>query len=106
MKYKVKFGKERKAPAAAPKVSRLATQLALAHHIERLVEGGHVRSYAAAARMLGISRGRLGQILGLVNLSPDIQARILTGDLVGSERRVRQVVGVAEWREQAETLAR
>ena len=42
--------------------------LALAHYVERLVEEGAVRSYADAARQLGVSRARMSQILNLLNL--------------------------------------
>ena len=45
-------------PGTRP-VSRAARMLALAHYVERLVEQGSVKSYAAAARQLGVSRARM-----------------------------------------------
>ncbi len=75
-------------PATRP-VSRAARMLALAHYVERLVEEGTVRSYADAARQLGVSRARMSQILNLLNLSIRVQEGLLLGDLHLSERRVR-----------------
>ena len=52
---------------------RLARQLALAHHVERMVESGAIRNHAAVARVLGVTRARIAQVMGLLHLSPDIQ---------------------------------
>ncbi len=71
--------------------------LALAHYVERLVEQGVVASYAEAARQLGVSRARMSQILNLLNLPPRVQEGLLLGDLHLSERRIRRLVGRAEW---------
>ena len=70
--YKVWFGK----PAAkaqrkkSPSVSRVARQLALAYHVERLIEDGVLKDYAEAARVLGITRARMTQVTNLLNLAP------------------------------------
>ncbi len=71
--------------------------LALAHYVERLVEEGAVRSYADAARQLGVSRARMSQVLNLLNLSPRVQHALLLGDLHLSERRIRALAARAEW---------
>ncbi len=106
--YKIKAKKrkpERKpdspSPVAKPgtrPVSRAARMLALAHYVERLVEDGTVRSYAQAARQLGVTRARMSQVLNLLNLSPRVQEGLLLGDLHLSERRMRAVA--AEWARQ------
>ena len=104
--YKLKAKKKRKPekkPDAAPPVeqpgtrpvSRAARMLALAHYVERLAEEGTVRSYADAARQLGVSRARLTQITNLLNLPPRTQEALLLGDLHLSERRIRALA--AEW---------
>ncbi len=62
--------------------------LALAYCVEGLVESGKVQSYAEAARFLGVSMARIGQVLALLNLAAGIQERILTGTLAVSERAV------------------
>ncbi len=69
--------------------------LALAHYVEQLVEEGSVKSYADAARQLGVSRARMTQILNLLNLPPKVQEGLLLGDLHLSERRMRALVAPA-----------
>lgn len=69
--------------------TRLARRLALAHYIEGLIEEGALESYAAAARVLGVSRARMSQLMDLLLLAPDVQERILLGEERKSERAVR-----------------
>ncbi len=95
-KIKTKRRKSEKKPDSPPvekpgtrPVSRAARMLALAHFVERLVEEGVVRSYADAARQLGVTRARITQITNLLNLSPQLQQALLLGDLHLSERRIR-----------------
>ena len=90
-----------KAPTSKP-VSRVARMLALAHHIDRLVDDGTLRNYAEAARLLGVSRARMTQIVGLLGLSAEIQNGILTGEVEVSERVLRKMARVVEWGEQAQ----
>ncbi len=111
--YKIKAKKKRKPekkpdtppppekPDTRP-VSRAARMLALAHHVERLVEEGSVRSYAEAARQLGVTRARMTQILNLLSLSPQVQEALLLGDLHLSERRMRALAAGVEWEGQGE----
>ena len=84
--------------------TRLSRQLALAHHLERLVEGGEIAGYAGAARALGLTRARMSQLLALLGLASDIQERILTGKLDASEHALRPVLREVEWREQRRRL--
>ena len=46
---------------------------------------------------LGVTRARMSQILNLLNLPPRVQEGLLLGDLHLSERRIRALVGSAEW---------
>ena len=85
--------------------SRIARMLALAFHIDRLIESGEIENYAAAARLLGVSRARLTQIMGLLGLAPVIQEAILTGELAISERRVRTVSSETSWEDQGKRIA-
>ncbi len=80
--------------------SRTARMLALAHHIERLIEAGELTGYAEAARSLGLTRARLTQVMNLLLLAPQIQERILTGELRRSERSTRYVVREPVWARQ------
>jgi hypothetical protein len=65
------------APLPSPRVPRIARLMALALHIEALVQAGTVPSYAAAARLGHVSRARLSQILSLLHLAPDLQEQLL-----------------------------
>ena len=87
-------------PEAAPQprpVSRAARMFALAHHVERLVEAGELAGYAEAARALGLTRARLTQVMNLLLLAPEIQERVLAGELRGTERSLRRAALESDW---------
>ena len=90
-------------PGHVPRVSRL---LALAIHFEVLVHRGEVRDHADLARLGGVTRARISQIMDLLNLAPDIQEEILflprtiRGRDSVTERQLRPVAAAPEWREQ------
>ena len=95
------------AGADPPKpVSRAARMLALAHHVERLVEAGELSGYAEAARSLGLTRARLTQVMKLLLLAPEIQHALLLGELRASERSLRSVTRAPDWGRQVRLLAR
>jgi len=94
-------------PGRIPRISRL---MALAIHFDALIGKGVVRDYADLARLGGVSRARITQIMDLLNLAPDLQERLLflprtpdTGDRV-SERTVRSIVRQLDWVAQREEL--
>jgi len=98
-------------PEKAPppvRIPRIARLMALAIHFDGLIRRGVVRDYADLARLGGVTRARITQIMNLLNLAPDIQERLLflPGAAVGrdsvTEREMRAVCDVAEWREQRE----
>ena len=94
-------------PAPTRRPARLAQLLALAHHIEGLIQKGKVRDRADVARRLGLTRGRITQILDLTLLAPDIQEEILFAEAVDgrepfTERDARKVALVPEWAKQRE----
>ena len=60
--------------------------LALAYLIERKVGTGELASYAQAAQVLRMSKARVSQIMGLLNLPVPIQEGILVGKLDIGER--------------------
>ena len=96
LKVKVRFrtcgrGDE---PAPAPKAvgtATIARRIALAHHIEDLIERGELRDYAKAAERLGLTRARVTQICDLALLAPDIQATVLLGYVEPRDRHLREV---------------
>ena len=87
------------APHAQP-VSRAARMLALAHHVERLVEAGELAGYADAARALGVTRARLTQVMNLLLLAPEIQEQMLVGEVGATERELRRIVREPAWARQ------
>ena len=74
--------------------------MAMAYHVEQLVDDGTLRDYAHAAGLLGVSRPRMAQITNLLNLSPALQEAILNGKLAISERRIRQLLADPAWKTQ------
>ena len=86
----------RQAPATRP-ASRAARMLALAHHIEQLIDAGELADYAEAARRLGITRARLSQVMALTLLAPRIQEDVLEGRLDSSPRALRSVGVDSNW---------
>jgi hypothetical protein len=83
-----------------PPIPRVPRMLALAHHVQHLVNEGKLRDFAHAARILGLSRARLSQIMNLHFLAPTIQERILSGKLLISERQLRPILRTSVWKEQ------
>ena len=98
-------GAEAKVPdlGRVPHVSRL---LALAIHMDDLVHRGEVTDCAELARLAHVTRARMTQIMNLLHLAPDIQEEILYlprsrgGKDVITERPLRPVVAVPDWRKQ------
>ncbi len=89
----------------APKgICPAARLLVLAHYVERAVLDGTCENYSVAAEALGFSQPRLAQILDLLFLAPDIQQRLLTGELHISDHKLRDVLRSLDWQEQEETL--
>lgn len=62
-------------------VPRRVRQLALAYHLEALVETGVLPDYAEAARRLGVSRARVSQLLRLRYLPARTQELLLLTNL-------------------------
>lgn len=76
--------------AAAPPPSRLSRLLALAYLVERFIEEGKLRDFAHAARLLGISRARMTQVMNLACLPTQEQERVLMGQASATERAIRR----------------
>ncbi len=82
---------------------RAARLMALAIRLEELIRSGHVPSYAALARLVGVSRARVTQIANLTLLAPDIQEAILflppvvKGPDPITERDLRPIVAEPDW---------
>jgi hypothetical protein len=87
-------------------VSRTARLLALAHKVRRLLDEGRLPDQAEAAARLGWSFPQLTHILGLMYLAPEIQERILLGELVLGESALRPSCRITSWQHQVADLNR
>lgn len=102
----MRIGQKAPLPEVEGSVPRLARLLALAIRFERLLRAGEVRDYADVARLGQVSRARVTQIMNLLNLAPDIQEDIIFMSPTAkvrqalSERRIRSVAAVPDWRKQ------
>lgn len=94
---------ERISNGAIPRLSRL---MAMAVHMQRLVDKGEVTDYADLARLGHVTRARVTQIMNLLHLAPDIQEDILCLPITDgsrasvSERMVRPIAAIPDWRKQ------
>ncbi len=93
-----------KAPAGRA-AGRILRMLALAHHVERLIGAGELSDYAEAARILGLTKARLTQVMNLLLLTPGAQEAILNGEARASERSLRRVVHEPAWSRQGKLRA-
>jgi hypothetical protein len=75
---------------SVPAPTRIARMLALAIHVERLIDAGDLVDHADAARRLGLTRARLSQVAALTRLPIDVQEGILLGTVRASERDLRR----------------
>ena len=73
--------------------TRLARMLALAYHVENLIDRGEFLDYAQAARALSITRARVSQIADLRLLPTSVQEDILLGRSTATERQLRALRG-------------
>lgn len=96
-----------KSPPTTPvrRPAKVARMLALAHHLQRAIDQGLVADRAAVARKLGLTRARVTQLLDLLLLSSDLQARVLALEAVDgvepvSERSIRAMAALAGWQAQ------
>jgi hypothetical protein len=86
--------------------------LALAIHLEDMMRQGEAKDYADVARLSGLCRERISQIVRLTYLAPDIQVELLyiaptpTGQYPVSETAVRKIANALTWAEQREQWVR
>ncbi len=93
-------------PPMPGRVPRVAKLMALAIRFEQLVADGVVADYAELSRLGHVTRARMTQIMNLLHLAPDIQEAILflprveSGRDPVSERELRPLVALPDWRKQ------
>ena len=64
-------------PKPSDPVPRISRLMALAIHFDGLIREGVVRDYADLARLGGVSRARITQIMNFLNLPPRKQKELL-----------------------------
>lgn len=92
-------------PWTGPRPANVAALLALAHHVQRMIDAGKVADRAEVARRLHWTRARVSQVMDLLLLAPDIQEVVLfldAGTRV-TERALRAVVRGEDWAGQRRT---
>ena len=91
---------------AAGRLPRVTQVLALAIQFQDMIRLGEARDYADLARLGGLTRERVSQIVKLVWLAPDIQIEILhlqpvsNGHFLIRERAMRNISSTICWVEQ------
>src|SRR5262245_50795999 len=103
VKVSFRTARRREAPPPAPRLvgpTPIARRIALAHHIEALIERGELRDLADAARRLGVTPARATQVADLALLCPDIQAAVLLGRCEPRDRHLRAVGRHPLWTDQ------
>jgi site-specific DNA recombinase len=87
---------------AEPGRPRITQLMALALRLEELLANGTARHYADLARLGGVSRARITQVLNLRNLAPAIQEELLSFNgkswATVTERELRRVSATLDWR--------
>jgi hypothetical protein len=99
-------------PEGSGSLPRVTQVLALAIHFEEMIRQGDAKDYAALARLAGLCRERISQVMRLNCLAPDIQVELLylpptpTGRYPISETTMRGIANLLSWRDQRERWER
>lgn len=117
-----KRGRKKLAQGSAPepegtesgtgRVPRISKLMALAIHLQNLVAKGAIRDYAEIARLTGLTRARVTQIMNLNLLAPRIQEEILFMPRIHSghdpitERDLRSITQEPLWDRQLKAWRR
>ena len=92
--------------AQSGRIPRIAKLVALASHMQSMIESGEVVSFQQLAELGRISQPRMPQIMSLLNLAPDIQEELLYlpevmhGKAQIHERLLRPLTTEIDWRVQ------
>ena len=81
-----------------PPIPRIAQLMALAIRFEEMLRDGEVRNQTELAVIAGVTRARICQIMGLLNLSAGMQEKVLMmegGDV--AERNIRGALAEVDW---------
>jgi hypothetical protein len=96
---------ERATEVVGGRLPRITKLMALAVRFEELLRRGTAKDYADLARLGGVSRARITQVMNLRNLAPVLQEQILwlpqdhSDNRKLNERGLRRISGAMDWRE-------
>ena len=96
------------APPEAGRLPRVTRVMALTNQIQEMIRAGEARDCADLARLAGVSRERISQIMKLAWLAPEIQMEVLYFPPVSGvhfpirERALRNISNRICWNEQRE----
>ena len=93
----VAAGEKKERPKKIPRVAKL---MALAIKLDDMIRQGVGKDHAEIARLGQVSRARVSQVMGLLNLAPDLQETILCGTCRITERELREAVKHVDWKTQ------
>lgn len=83
---------------------RLRQSLILAYQIDQIIADGQAKDFTQAAQWLNMTKARLSQIMGLINLAPAIQEEILLTDSIKTRKiSVQQILPItaeSDWNQQ------
>jgi hypothetical protein len=94
------------ASQATGQLPRITQVLSLAIRLEDMIRRGDAKDYADVARLTGLCRERVSQIVRLNYLAPDIQVELLylpptpAGRYPISETAVRKIASLLSWVDQ------
>jgi hypothetical protein len=96
-------------PPKAPRTPRVVELLRKALEWQALLESGEVPNQAEIARREGITRARVTQVMGMLQLAPDIQRYILSMPAAVrrpavTERALRPIAQISQARDQLEAF--
>jgi hypothetical protein len=101
-----KVGSSTPVTEGSGRLPRVTQVLALAIQFEDMLQRAEAKDFADLARLGGLCRERVSQIMRLVYLAPDIQVELLylppsaTGRFPISETSVRKIASLLSWSEQ------
>lgn len=93
-------------PAVKPAVHPLARRMAMAIECKRLIESGGVPDAAAMARIAGVTRARMTQILNLNLLAPDLQECLIFSVKNKARSWATKAAGLLLWERQRKLVGR
>jgi hypothetical protein len=105
----VKAGEEPAPPPPVPapaedKPHPLARRMAHAIECKRLIESGVVADAAAMARIAGVTRARMTQILNMNLLASDLQERLLFSCVGSCLTSITRAMGLIHWDRQRKLI--